>query len=274
MDNLPVLKVIDTRRLVLHEEVDPKRVARLQHIIVRAKEFTNPPIVTPLGKTGDYVVLDGANRSTVFRILKYPHVIAQVVPYAMPHVRLTTWNHFVEGAASAHLLRLIGRIGGVSVRSSSLRRARQALRRGEIPAFAVSGRRVWSLETGRSFTSHAQALDSIVRLYKGRYDFSRVLSDDWSALKREYPRGQLLFVFRTFREADIIRLVQQKLVVPSGITRHLVQGRVLRLDLPMSFLRQRRSRSQKQKFLDRMIEQRVADHHVRFYNESVYIYND
>src|SRR5436853_7716921 len=84
----PVLRVLETSQLLLHEHPDVARVERLVGAFRRDGVLRNPPIVTPLlpppkggGRTAQFVILDGANRIPALRDRGAPHVPAQVVRY-------------------------------------------------------------------------------------------------------------------------------------------------------------------------------------------------
>ena len=81
----PDLRILPIELLVEHEYNDVQRTAPLAQRLEEEGLLKNPPVVTPLG--GDdprYVVLDGANRVTALNLLKYPHILAQVVGYESP----------------------------------------------------------------------------------------------------------------------------------------------------------------------------------------------
>ncbi len=90
---LPVLRMLPTDSLVPHEDCDPSRVERLGQRIQKEKLLKNPPIVTEIPGSDRYVVLDGANRVMVFVELGIPHIVAQLVSYDDPGVRVDTWYH-------------------------------------------------------------------------------------------------------------------------------------------------------------------------------------
>ena len=90
---LPELRFVAVDSLVPHEQHDPTRLEPLMRRILEQGKLRNPPVVAPLPGAGGaprYVVLDGANRAHAARAAGLPHVVAQIVPYTDPPVRLTT----------------------------------------------------------------------------------------------------------------------------------------------------------------------------------------
>ncbi|RJR31055.1 hypothetical protein C4569_03385 [Candidatus Parcubacteria bacterium] len=92
--NFPNLKIIEIEKAVLHEETDLARVRRYKKMIQKDGYLLDPPIVASLTK-GKFVVLDGANRVSVFKELHIPHIMVQQVKYKKPDVILETWNHII-----------------------------------------------------------------------------------------------------------------------------------------------------------------------------------
>ncbi|MBI5466223.1 MAG: hypothetical protein HY974_02965 [Candidatus Kerfeldbacteria bacterium] len=275
MNNLPTIKFVELDRLLLHEEVDSARIAKLKRIISRAEVFTNPPMVAPTAGGKKYIVLDGANRTTVFKQLGYQEIPVQIVRYGGTEVRLMTWNHLVTGLSGGRrLFSALRRATGAKVYATTLLKARRLLKRRAIVLYVVDGRTTWCIDAGRDFTRQIQALDKAVKVYKGRYKFFRVLGIDYKELRREYPEARPLFVFMPFREIDVIKAVRLGIYMPSGITRHAIEGRILRLDIPLEIVRSRRSITTKNRFLRKLLEQRLSHNQIRYYTEPIFIYND
>ena len=73
------LRFVPLDRLLLHEEDDPYRVKRLILSLQREGRLRNPPIVAENG--GNYIVLDGATRTTALREMGLRDVVVQIVDY-------------------------------------------------------------------------------------------------------------------------------------------------------------------------------------------------
>lgn len=273
MDTLPSLRVVKTTDLILHEAVDPQRVAKLKKIIARATVLTNPPVVAHLPGSRKYAVLDGANRTTVFRDLGYSHVVVQLVPYREPYVKLLTWNHVLDGVRLETIINQLAALPGISV-TTYQSQVTSVLMRGCGLACLVSGTKVWVIRASSGFPGQLRILNDIVHLYKGIHKFHRVLATDFHALQQEYPHATVLFVFRKFTPRDVVRAVTHNLFLPSGITRHIVLGRVLRLDIPLVWLHASTSLAYKNTQLRKLIAERFERNKIRYYTEPVFIYND
>ncbi len=96
------LRVVSLNDVLLHEQVEARRVDRL---ITRLKSdwlLKNPPIVAEHG--GKYILLDGATRVTALKRIQCRDVVVQVVDYHMPGLVLETWNHLLLDLPTEPLL--------------------------------------------------------------------------------------------------------------------------------------------------------------------------
>ncbi len=64
------------------------------------------------------------------------------------------------------------------------------------------------------------------------------LITDIAALKAQYPEMVALVVFPQFAPETVLRAAGDGRVMPAGITRFVIPGRVLRLNAPLEPLRQ------------------------------------
>ena len=74
--------------------------------------------------------------------------------------------------------------------------------------------------------------------------------------------------------SDVIHCALNQTRLPTGITRHLVSGRALGVDVPLEVLRDERSLEQKNAWLQDMTLERIRRNKVRVYQEPVIIFDD
>ncbi len=120
---LPELIMLPSERLVTHEEVDPRRIARLAQRIQDEGIFKHPPIVAAIPGDPNYVVLDGANRTVAMQELGMPHIVAQLVEYREPQVILDTWYHVVSGMPLDEFEHALTQVTGMHLRPAGLEEA-------------------------------------------------------------------------------------------------------------------------------------------------------
>lgn len=272
---LPDLRILPLDLLVPHERTDPRRVnpltARLKHEDV----LRNPPIVAPFGN-GDqhFVVLDGANRTTAFRALSMPHILAQVVDYAQVHLHV--WHHVITQCTIENLLDQAQAIPGLNVRRSTLMSARAALARRDALAFisCEQSDKTDIVSGGNDLRERTDLLNQLVDAYEGCAKVQRTTSDTLIDVRRTYPDASAVIVFPRFEPPEIIDLARTGVMLPAGITRHVLPLRALRLNYPMDVLRGDLPLSQKQAHLSEWIHERVQSRRVRTYAEPTVMFDE
>jgi hypothetical protein len=270
--DLPDLRIVARSALVLHEDADERRVAALARQFVADAMVKNPPIVAAL--PGErFVVLDGANRTTALQQLGVPDVVVQVVDYAQ--VSLSSWNHLIVGVQAAALEDAIRAITGLRVEASTLARARVALvARRSIASFVVPSGTVHDLIGGAALAAQVALLRQVVATYKGRAHIHRVQSDEVAGLRALYSEIGGLIVFPNYRPVDIMAMAEQAAKLPSGITRHVIPRRALRLNLDMDVLWADTNRAEKNRWLGEWLRGKLQAGHVRYYQEPVVIFDE
>ncbi len=224
------LKIVPVKNLVLHEDADQKRISRYVKLFKLSGKLIDPPVVSPL-TGGKFLVLDGANRTSVFKALGISHIAVQVVDYFSNEVNLSSWNHLIchQDFVSQNKKKIIFK------------------------------------------KNQLAKMSQFVRQYNGKYQINRLDYANPARIKKEYGSACCLVVFPKFTKSDIVKFAKNNQHIPSGITRHLVNGRVLNLNLRLSFLKSKDPLASKQKKLDALIKQKLNKHNIRHYVESVNI---
>ncbi|MHB8624929.1 MAG: hypothetical protein ACYDBJ_03690 [Aggregatilineales bacterium] len=275
---MPDLRIVPIGALVPHEEHDAQRSEPLIERIRDSGVWLNPPIVAEMGD-GRYVILDGANRHFALGALGYPHILVQVVEYESESVRLETWHHVVSGVSWFELLRHIHQIDGLSVDTCDLLGARAALARRDALAYVVlrdEGAYLMRAELPTaSLDQRNRLLRSVVDTYKRSGILNRVTTDRLSAARRMYPDAVAIVVFPHYEPVEIVVAAREGAHLPPGITRHLIQGRALRLNYPLAALRdESQPLAQKNDDLQRWTQERIAAKRVRYYAEATYNFDE
>lgn len=270
---LPDLRILPADRIVLHEETDPHRTARLTELLRRDGILKNPPIVAPLPAEARFVVLDGANRVTALWALGARGIMAQVVDYADVH--LDTWNHLVTGMEAETLLATIRALPGLSLAPASLREARNLLTARQILAYLSDpDGNVLVLRGGSGLHDEVRLLGAVVRAYKGVGQIFRLKADTIAAQRGYHADIAALIVFPAFTPADIVALTSEALRLPTGITRHLIPGRALRLNYALDALLCDAPLDAMDAALRAFVQRKVGSHETRFYAESTFLFDE
>ena len=266
---LPELHMVGLNDVVLHEDPDMERVARLVDRFSADGILKNPPIV---GRSKGHrrIVLDGANRITALRKMGYSHVLVQELDLFDPGLSLGTWHHAIEGIQPKELLDHAGSVDGLALReeedpSGSAPR----LARFQFP----DGSSI-SLEGAEELDQRVIQLHRLTRVYHRFANFDRVSYNDLTDLARHYRNFTALLTFRPFTVEDLQELTHWDRRVPSGVTRILLPKRALRFNLQLEMLRAGLSLEEKEDWLQQTILERVADKAIRFYREPTFFFDE
>lgn len=276
---LPDLQLVPTQRIRFHEALERRRTHRLVERLKAEARLRNPPIVATI-PDGDYLLLDGANRVSAFLELGYSHVPVQVVEYGASTVQLKGWHHLLIDAESLQL-----RAAYQALPRITMRRVEQAelmtlleLRR----VFAVlveHGNAFWGLfpanQAWPGIEERIEVLNEIVDAYEGQSKIERIKLADYSQLPKDVDEAkQQLVLFPVLYKEELIALAAQGIRIPTGLTRHLVPGRTLGLNLELSFLTELETHEEKVAHFERYLKRLVLEGRIRFYEEPVFIMNE
>lgn len=266
---LPDLRVVATGEVFLHEDCDPTRVARLSTRLRDDGVLRNPPVVTGLPE-GGYVVLDGANRTSALIALDARAIPVQMVDYHDPAVRLDVWRHYL---IDAHDLADRLAPGGISVWPTTVAEAERLLEERVIACYLMTAGAVQAIAYASGPPLPA-VLAQVVSAYKGTARIYRVPRTDLQVLAREYGAYGTLVVFPLFIKEDILEIARTPIKLPTGITRHLISGRALRVNIPVEILTSPGEIDEKNRWLQEMIHQRLLDNRIRYYPEASFLFDE
>jgi len=266
---LPELHIVALNDVVLHEDPDMERVARLVDRFSADGILKNPPVVAR-SKGHRRIVLDGANRVTALRKLGYSHVLVQELDLFDKGLSLGTWHHAIERRSQEELLAHAESIPGVTLQEES--DAPTAPPR--MARFSFPSGRVVSLEGAKDLDQRVVQLHKLTKIYHRFAYFDRVSYTNLDDLNRNYRNFTALLTFRSFTVEDLQDLTHWDRRVPSGVTRVLLPKRALRFNIQLEMLRAGLSVEEKEDWLQQTILERVADKSIRFYREPTFFFDE
>jgi len=265
---LPDLQVVMRGQVSLHEDADPLRVAGLAERLRRDGVLRNPPVAAVLGGEG-YVVLDGANRVSALARLDLPAVPLQVVDYDDPAIRLEVWRHLIVDPMD--LPRALER-AGLPLEAASGERAAEALGERRIACYIRTHRQIFVVPLSPQHRL-AELLSKVVGVYKGAAHIYRVPTEDFDALVRGYGEVSAVVVFPQLDKQDILAIAASPAKLPTGITRHLIPGRALRVNIPLDLLAAAEVARAHER-LRELVRTRLLDGRVRYYPEGAFLFDE
>lgn len=275
----PDLRIIPLNLLVEHEFNDVQRTAPLAQRLEAEGVLKNPPIVAPIGD-GDprFVVLDGANRTTALNSLGYPHILAQVVKYEEPIVTLTTWHHLITEIGQDEFIQALSTVEGIDLFPIDYLHARAALARRECLMYVmVTDGKVYVARPklpGLFVQEQNRLLNALVDTYKERGKLHRAMTESIEEAQKLYPDLTALVVFPKYDPYEVLALARDGELLPTGLTRHLIQGRVLRVNYPLSELKSNEPLEVKNARLQDWLRRKMASKEVRFYGEMTFLFDE
>jgi hypothetical protein len=203
-------------------------------------------------------------------------VLVQVVPYENPPVTLSTWHHLVCGIGIGDFLGRIRDLEGMEIRAIDLLHARAGLARRDLLAYIIcADGRVYAART-EARTLHAQnaMLNGMVDTYKDAGQLYRAATDNIYDAQRLYPDLTGLVIFPNYEAPEVMTLARDGELLPTGLTRHLIQGRVLRTNYPLSELKSDEPLEAKNQRLQAWLKRKLASKEIRFYGESTFAFDE
>ncbi len=274
--SFPDLRILPVEDLLPHEEHDAQRSAPLIERLRQATHWLNPPLAAPIVHSGQYVVLDGANRHYSLSALGYRHILVQVVDYESDAVTLQTWHHAVRDIEIADFLPALFAVDGVQAEETSLLNARAGLASRKLLGYVVMrDARVFALRQQDTARTRTTLLRQVVDSYRYTGKISRITHDEFAGIQQNYPDVLALVVFPHYEPAEIMVAARDGDLLPPGITRHIIAGRALRLNYPMDDLRyDNLSLQEKNERLRCWIQARLATKQVRYYAEPTFVFDE
>lgn len=264
----PDLRIVPLAHIKLQEYVQKQRARGLAALMKKEGMLRHPPIVTK-SFNGSYLHLDGANRITAVSILGYHSCLVQEVDYSDPkQVRLTSWSHLTT-LDKEQFLTAIRMYPHITVKEHAVFDHRLLLRP-DILCIAVFARDgVYEVRCKTAFTDFVKEMGDIVDLYEDSR-VERVFSDSpWTTKSihvrfDRFPEHNVFMAFPTFSPAQVMTLVDRGVLMPAGLTRHVVYRRKLNVNLPLSYLSDPSIEEVNRK-LQKFLQKRI----VRLYEEPI-----
>jgi len=267
------LRVVCVEDILLHEGHDPIVVKKLAERLHQDRVLRNPPIVAEAD--GRYIVLDGATRTSAFKHLGIPHVLVQVVDYAARNICLDSWYHLIQNMSPGDLLAHIETLPGVTVERVDVKQADHDLALHQAMCYVMlRNGATYAVRGAQDLETNVTQLNRIVEFYRGKADVYRAVTTELDILLREYPDLAMLIVFPRYSPFEVTRLALNGAKLPMGITRHLIGGRAIGINIPLDQLLTDESLEAKNTWLQKWLMQKIHERKVRFYQEPVFVFDE
>ncbi|ARU61540.1 hypothetical protein CBW65_11360 [Tumebacillus avium] len=246
-DAISQLKVVDMDQLCLHETHECVRLDKTCQSILVEGVLRNPPLAAKM-KDGRYLILDGAHRTCSLQKLGCLRSVVQLVHDDF--FQLESWHHVVptgdwlDQLLQDPLLR-VETATSLTAESVSLLTADFAQTLNTESANLVAIEPVATLvdSTGTEYffypasaaddpSSRLNAWHQIVTSYCRDHSVQRIAAGEVSIPSP----GHVLLRYPATTVEELDALVTANQVMPAGVTRCIVQGRLLNLRVPLDLL--------------------------------------
>ena len=276
----PNLQLVPTAQIRFHEHAERRRTLRLVERLQQDALLRNPPIVADIGN-GSYLLLDGANRVSAFRELGFSHIPVQVVDYGAGEIELKGWHHLLVDPASLDLHAAFSALPGVRlvpVPRGELQRKLEF--RQVFVVWVKEDAQCWGLyptEGKAPIEIHQRiaALNLVIACYEGKSPLERIKLADYDNLPEVVRhRAHQLVLYPLLTKEEMLLCVRDEVMLPTGITRHLIPGRALGINVDLAPLRDLKSDEEKLAWFQAHLERMEVEGRYRYYEEAVFIMNE
>ncbi len=265
------LAVVPLDKVFPHELIDPRRVENLIKKLEASDVFTNPPIVVQ--SKDYYVVLDGATRVSSFKKLGYPHIIVQILK-DKDNYTLDTWFHAIRKIDPDRIVSMLKEMPEITIAKSDLETVQAGMvEHGGLCYLQTVDKTIYHIQP-KAGVNHLDALNKLTNAYIEASHVTRTLEDDIDVLLDEFPDLTGVVVFPVFTLNQVLQIADAGHVMPAGITRFIIPGRVMRLNARFETLKSDMDLNEKNKWLYDFVMEKLSDDQVRYYAEPIYLMDE
>lgn len=277
LPDLPQLRIVETRMLRPHEEIEQVRVEPIMRGLQADGVLKNPPLVMRLHNQADnYLVLDGANRTMALRSLEVAHTLVQLVRPGVETVRLRTWNRVVYASDPRMLFDRLDAVTEIVPAPRDRKEQLERIAAGVRLAYLyLPDGSAWELGREREgLKARMHHLGSLIDvcLEAGRTD--RTSEMEVHSLAGLYNELAGVLVFPSIEVEEVVEAAVSEIVLPAGLTRFIVSPRALRVNYPLDWLAGEGSLETKQAKLESWVQERMHEQAVRYYAESTILFDE
>lgn len=277
-EGVPHLVLVPADQVMFHEHPERKRTLRLADRLREEGRLRNPPVVAKLD-SHRWVLLDGANRVSAMKEMGLSHVPVQVIDYASSAIELSGWHHLLLESQDLDLRGEFTNLPNVHVQplTPGERAEYLELRRGYAVLHDANGRSygISPFEGRVELMTWIQTLDQIVAAYEGKTRLERVKVADYENLPEAIRDvSHQLLLYPVISKVELLGLVRERMPIPTGLTRHLIPGRALGLNLDLAFLTELNTEDEKREHFRSFVDSLEMAGRIRYYEESVFILNE
>lgn len=248
------LKLIPSSQIILHEKDEPNRLEKVMFSIEQEKLLRNPILVIKSNIDDKYLVIDGVHRFSSLLRMGFSQIPCQVVEETQ--FELHSWSHLIKKGSWLNELNH-EHIEFTKSERIGNRYIAKLMSHNQPDTFVYL-----KSHNKNDLGLFVNMCNHIVSSYIDRERIIRIDQVNPKINDEDY----IMIVFPKFSLHDISWLCSNGYLLPTGITRFLIRGRILNLQIPLSVLDDHHSNH----VWDHLLEK--WNDHLRYYSEPVYLY--
>ena len=243
------LEIIPIKNILVHEEFDTSRSDDLIKKFKKSNTLTDPIIVASLGNS-QYLQLDGMNRLSCFKKLEIKTILCQIVDYNnQEEVELSSWIHLFK-AKREEFFQHVRKNKNLTIQRADVEEIGPRYIKekdfGRLVMIVDKKEGSFLILTGGDFVEKIKRLNYLVSFYQNNitreilpFDLTRrnirlFFCENPHLNFYENPQTNLMVVFPNFTPQQIIEVVKAGSLFPAGVTKHLIKGRCLGINVPLT----------------------------------------
>lgn len=272
------LEIVPIEQVVPHEFIDMKRVSRLMERLNEDGRLVNPPVTTYW--KGRYIILDGATRYSALQNLHYPYAIVQVVDKDQAGFQLHTWYHAISAdekdatVTFEQLTELLLAIDGLILRPIQPDESQSALQRPDSLCYFIDSRGHLILAEVKPGIPKLRVMNAIVDAYNAWGVVERTLLTDIDRLQAQFPYLIAVAVYPQFHPEEVFDAAADGNLLPAGLTRFVIPGRILRLNADLTRLKLDEPLAEKRAWFNDFLSGKLSRSRLRVYQEPVVLLDE
>ncbi len=267
------LEVVPVDQVMPHEAIDEKRVKRLMAGLEAEGRLINPPIVTEWNER--YVILDGATRFASLQRLGYLFMIVQLVDAKRDNFELHTWYHAISSKQPLdELLAQLAAIPGLQLAPTSPASESSVLADPQALCYFLGSDGSVTVAKAAPGSDRLQLMNALVDTYTRWGAVERTLLTDLPRLLAQFPDLAAVAVFPQFRPETVFEVASRGELLPAGLTRFIIPGRILRLNADLQQLKKDEPLAAKRAWFNRFLTDKLARSRLRYYQEPVILLDE
>jgi L-serine kinase (ATP) / ParB family transcriptional regulator, heme-responsive regulator len=268
------LELLRIKDIKLHETTEFNRLRNIYDRIAGSKHLMNPVIVGRYNN--DLILIDGANRLSTLKEIGCKLAIAQVIDYKNEKIKLKRWHHLVYNLSIPDLIEIckILKLDYLPVGyQKGLKLTKEKSQ--YILASDINSNLSLLITLPKNFRKLVESLNEFTRYYFIKYVFDRSEEEIKIGDLRKYTRKRgTLIEFPLFTKKQIVEIAKNHDRLPAGITRHILENRVLHVKYEIANLMDDKNLDRKKQELNKYLLNKIDSNKVRQYRESVIVFDE